>query len=464
MTSQENKYSDVSFWWNTLPQELTQAIRPSLAHDINVDVAIIGGGYTGLWTAYYLQQRNPDLSIAILDSEVAGFGASGRNGGWCSAYFPTSIDKLARKHGRDQARAMQDAMHATVTEVENVVTNEGIDCDWKRGGSLTFARSELQWTRAQDYVKHWHDWGYSDADYALLDRDAANERGHAADSLGASYTTHVGAINPAKLVRELAKIVESRGATIYEHTRATSIKPHSVTTEGGQVTAKYIVRATEGYTPEIDGMKRDIAPIYSLMIATEPLSDDVWSTIGLAQRETFSDWRNLIIYGQRTADNRFAFGGRGAPYHFGSSIKPEYDRHAKVHNSLPHVLAEVFPAAAGAKITHTWGGPLGIARDWMASAGLDRGTGIAWAGGYVGDGVGTSNLSGRTLADLITGSASEITTLPWVNHKSRKWEPEPLRWIGANAGLQAMTLADNSENRAGKASHIASIVGRFVGE
>jgi opacity protein-like surface antigen len=181
------------------------------------------------------------------------------------------------------------------------------------------------------------------------------------------------------------------------------------------------------------------------MMATEPLSAQVWDQIGLAQRETFGDFRNLIIYGQRTADNRFAFGGRGAPYHFGSSIKDEYDQHSEVHPALLGVLAELFPVVADAKVTHTWGGPLGVARDWMASAGLDRKTGIAWAGGYVGDGVGTTNLSGRTLADLITNQETPITKLPWVNHKSPNWEIEPLRWIGANAGLQyAYSIFDGS--------------------
>ena len=211
-------------------------------------------------------------------------------------------------------------------------------------------------------------------------------------------------------------------------------------------------------------MKRHIAPIYSLMIATEPLSEAQWSEIGLKSRATFSDWRNLIIYGQRTADNRFAFGGRGAPYHFGSRIKPEYDRNTKVHDSLIHVLTDLFPAARGAAVTHQWGGPLGIARDWMASVGLDRETGFAWAGGYVGDGVGTTNLSGRTIADLILGKRTLITQLPWVDHKSPKWEPEPLRWLGANAGLKVMTYADDVEDRTGEPSKVGMYVSKFLGQ
>lgn len=459
-----NDYRNTSFWWSTLDADLATSNRNALTDDINVDVAIIGAGYTGLWTAYYLQKRNPSLSIAILEAEVAGFGASGRNGGWCSAYFPTEIDKLSRMFGADQARAMQDAMHDTVTEIENVVADEGIDCDWQRGGTLMFARTPLQWKRAQEYIAHWRHWNYDESHYALLSADEVKDHANATDVLGGTYTKHCATIHPAKLVRRLAQIVEARGAQIFEHTRVTAIAPGMVTTENGVVRARHIVRATEGYTSQIDGLKREVAPIYSLMIATEPLSEDTWAQIGLAKRETFSDWRNLIIYGQRTSDNRFAFGGRGAPYHFGSTIKPEYDQYPKVHDSLIHVLGDIFPAAANAKVTHTWGGPLGIARDWMASVGLDKTTGIAWAGGYVGDGVGTTNLAGRTLADLITGTTSTEVSLPWVNHKSPKWEVEPLRWIGANAGLQVMTRADHSEDRSGKPSRLAGIVNKFLGQ
>ncbi len=457
-------YRSKSLWWSTLPEELATSTRYSLHSDIDVDVAIIGAGYTGLWTAYYLLKQDPNLNIAILEAEVAGYGASGRNGGWCSAHFPTKIDKLSRMHGPDAARAMQDAMHDTVTEIENVVREENLECEWQRGGGISFARTPLQWQRAQEDIQHWEHWGYDASHYSLLSASEAKERANATNLFGATYTPHIAAINPAKLVRSLANLVERLGTTIYEHTAATRIEPGAVTTSGGVVRARYIVRATEGYTKSLEGHKRKIVPIYSLMMATEPLSDQVWDQIGLAKRETFSDFRNLIIYGQRTADNRFAFGGRGAPYHFGSTIKDEYDQNEKVHPSLLGVLTELFPAVATATVTHTWGGPLGVARDWMASAGLDRKTGIAWAGGYVGDGVGTTNLSGRTLADLITSQDTNLTRLPWVNHKSPNWEVEPLRWIGANAGLQIMTRADTSEDKSGKPSKLAGVISKLLGK
>jgi glycine/D-amino acid oxidase-like deaminating enzyme len=199
------------------------------------------------------------------------------------------------------------------------------------------------------------------------------------------------------------------------------------------------------------------------MIATEPLGDDFWAEAGLPGRATFADHRHLIIYGQRTADGRMAFGGRGAPYHFGSAIRPEFDRDAGVHEALRRTLVELFPALAGAAITHRWGGPLGVPRDWMPGVGFDATRGLGWAGGYVGDGVSTANLAGRTLRDLILSRPSELTGLAWVGHRSRRWEPEPLRYLGINAGLHLAQRADASEQSTGRPTWYASALSRVLG-
>ena len=199
------------------------------------------------------------------------------------------------------------------------------------------------------------------------------------------------------------------------------------------------------------------------MVATEPLDDAFWDGAGLADRATFSDHRHLIIYGQRTADGRIAFGGRGAPYHFGSAVRPAFDQDPAVHRALRGHPGRAVPGA-GRRVDHPpWGGPLGVPRDWFASVGLDRSTGLAWAGGYVGDGVSTANLAGRTLADLILGHDSDLVRLPWVGHRSPAWEPEPLRWLGVNAGLRAVEAADRTEARRGRPSRLATAVGRFLG-
>ena len=452
-----------SLWWDTLPDDLTAPLGEPLDADESADVVIVGAGYTGLWTAYYLLTTQPGISVTVLEAERAGFGASGRNGGWCSALFPASMGTVAKRSDRDGAVRLQRAMQDTVDDVGRIAEAEGWDIHWAKGGTVVAARTPLQWQHAQEEIAEWRRWGFGEEDYRLLGADEARALLGATDVIGATYTPHCAAIHPARLVRHLARTVVERGGRIHEQSPVTELRPGFVRTARGRVRAKHVVRATEGYTPRLPGYARAIVPVYSLMIATQPLGPDVWDTIGLSERQTFSDGRHLIIYGQRTADDRLAFGGRGAPYHFGSSIRPEYDREPAVFADLWRNLVDLFPAVAGHVVTHSWGGPLGIPRDWFASCGLDPVTGIAWAGGYVGDGVGTAHLAGRTLADLIGGRRTELTTLPWVGHVSPDWEPEPFRWLGVNVGLRVMGSADDVETRTGRPALRARVFSRFLG-
>jgi glycine/D-amino acid oxidase-like deaminating enzyme len=402
----------------------------------------------------------------VLEAETAGFGASGRNGGWASALFPASLEKLAALPGSDRARALalHQAMRASVDEVGRAARAEGIDAHFHKGGTIALARNRAQLRSARAEVEHARAWGRGPEDLALLDADEARARLDATSTLGATYTPDCAAIHPARLVRGLAEVVDSaRGGRVHEQTRVLSIEPHRVLTVHGRVDADVVVRATEGYTPGLRGLGRAMVPVYSLVIATEPLPDRVWEQIGLRERETFTDHRNLIIYGQRTADGRLVFGGRGAPYHFRSRIRPEFDREPRVFAALWTTLRELFPVLEGRTVTHAWGGALGVPRDWCASVGLDRSTGLAWAGGYVGDGVTTTNLAGRTLRDLVLGRETALTSLPWVGHHSPVWEPEPLRWLGINTGLRSMTLADREEHTTGRPSRLARLMAPLLG-
>lgn len=448
-------------WWDTLGSPVVP--RPPLPGDVDADVAIVGAGYTGLWTAYYLLRSDPGLRVVVVEQQVAGFGASGRNGGWCSALFPTPWERIAASSSREDAIALQMAMHDSVDEVGNVAAAEGLDIHWAKGGTLTLARSPAQLQRAQEQVQRWRAWGFGAEHMRLLDADEARARAGATDLRGATYSPHCAAIHPGRLVRGLADIVAARGALLAEGTTATSIEAGAVRTDRGIVRAPFVIRATEGFTASLPGHRRTLLPVYSLMLATEPLPDRVWDSIGLAGRPTFTDGRHLIVYGQRTTDGRIAFGGRGAPYHLGSRVRPGYDTVRTVHEQLWNALQEMFPVLRGVRVTHRWGGPLGIPRDWYPSVGLDRRTGLGWSGGYVGDGVATSNLGGRTLADLILERRTPVVSLPWVSRRSRRWEPEPLRWIGANAARAVMGSADRAERRTGRPARRAAIVDRVIG-
>ncbi|MGR2753154.1 NAD(P)/FAD-dependent oxidoreductase [Agromyces arachidis] len=466
-------YRRAAFWLDDLAARGLDDLRPraALTSDARFDVCLIGGGLTALWTAYALVSAEPSLRIAVLEREIAGYGASGRNGGWCSALFPHGAAALERGHGHDAAVAMRRAMVDTVTEVGRAAAAEGIDCDFRQGGTVLFARDEVQRRGARAEVAEARRFGVDALEYWEPDLVAARFGASGLDERApaAVFDPSTARVHPAKLVRGLARVVESRGVEIFERTEVVDFSAGRVRFRAlddgaeGTVSARHVVVATEGYGPRLSRVRRRILPIYSLMIATEPLPDAVWDEIGIAHGQTFSDYRHLLVYGQRTADNRFAFGGRGAHYHFGSAVDPRFERSDRVFAHLRRTLGELFPAVGDAAVTHRWGGPLGIARDWHATASYNPRTGVGFAGGYVGDGLSTTNLAGRTLADLVLERSTDLTALPWVNHRSPLWEPEPVRWVLANLGITGMGIADAEERATGRPSLLARMIGPFTG-
>jgi glycine/D-amino acid oxidase-like deaminating enzyme len=447
-----------SLWLEQCGDDLTP--RPSLPGDESCDVAVVGAGYTGLWSAYHLLRQDPTLRVVVLEAEVAGWGASGRNGGWCSALFAAPWSRIAAAHGRDAALRLRRAMERTVDDVGRWCETEGVDAHFVKGGTLTLARGAAQVSRAQRMLSE--DRAYGGDDTVWLDAAAATRRLAASAVDAGMHTPHCAAVQPARLARGLARVVERRGARVYERTRVRRIAPGLVETDGGRVRADLVVRATEGYTPSLAGETRTLVPLWSLIVATEPLPQPVWDTLGWAGRETVTDERHLLIYAQRTADDRIVLGGRGAPYRYGSGTSGTVG-HARTFRRLEQELTALLPAATGARITHRWGGVLGVPRDWMPAVGLDRRRGLAWGGGYVGDGVGCAALAGRTIADLVLERDTDDTHLPWVGHEWPGWEPEPLRWAGIRGMTALMGVADRRETRTGRPSRLAGLLDRLVG-
>ena len=434
----------VSFWHSALGDG---PIRPPLGGSRSADVCIVGAGYTGLWTAYELARADPALDVVVLEAETAGFGASGRNGGWVLGALSGRREHWAERGGRAGAIALARAIADTVDEVGRVVAAEGIDCDFVKGGSLHVAQTPLELERVVAEVEESRAW---DGDDELLDAAATAARVGVAGALGGSFTPHCARVQPAKLARGLAHAAERAGVLICEGTRATRIAPGRVDTPYGTVRAPHVVRATEGYTAGLPGLRRLLLPLTSSMIVTAPLGDDVWAEIGWERCETLLDGLRRYAYLQRTADGRIAIGGRGVPYRFGSSTDREGALDPGTVAELRARLAELFPVLRDVEVDGAWHGVLGVPRDWSPAVGLDPATGIAWAGGYVGEGVAAANLAGRTLRDLLLGRSTELTSLPWVGPFARRWEPEPLRFAAVHAVHGLMRTADGRERSGGR--------------
>ncbi|MEW9613219.1 FAD-binding oxidoreductase [Shinella sp. S4-D37] len=434
---------NISFWYadiGGIPQK-----RPPLPGDREADICIIGAGYTGLWTAYYLKKADPSLDIVVLEREFAGFGASGRNGGWLSGGFGWSRDKYLKTSTRGAVIDMQRAMTGTVDEVVRVAETEGIDADIRRVDNLTVATNAPQLARAREEYQFYLDWQMPAERLQMLSAEEAARRINIANVQGGFVIRDTARVQPAKLVRGLAKVVEGLGVPIYEGTPVTRFEKGRVETDRGTVRASSIIRATEGFSASFPGEERTWLPLNSAQIVTEPVPEALWREIGWDGHELLGDAAHAYCYAQRTREGRITMGGRGVPYRFGSKTDVNGKTQQATIDALHAILTRLLPQTKTLKIDHAWCGVLGVPRDWCTTAGFDRASGIGWAGGYVGLGVSSSNLAGRTLCDLVLGRETELTALPWVNRTVRKWEPEPFRWLGVHSMYQLYRMADERE-------------------
>ena len=454
-----------SFW---LDQLEPLPVRQRLPGDRRADVCIVGGGFTGLWTALELRRSDPRLDVVVLEAEHAAFGASGRNGGWVLGRLAGSPRAWRRRGGSQAPARMATAIEATVGAVGAAVIREGIECDWHQGGSLTVAQSEPQLARLRRAHAARRAWRGAD-DTLLLDARALRERITITNAIGALYTPWCARVQPARLAAGLAGAVERAGASIFERSRVLGVDPRGpghpaqARTPHGTVSADVVVLATEGYTADLSEHHRTLLPLNSAMIVTEPLPEAAWERIGWANAETVLDGSHLYTYSQRTADGRIAIGGRGVPYRFGSRTDREGPVPPRTVAELRERLAALLPIGAEAPVARAWAGVLGVARDWCPSVGYEPQSGIAHAWGYAGEGVAASNLAARTLRDLILGRSNELASLPWVGQGARSWEPEPLRFLGARGIHRLYGLADAQETRTGRRSPLAAPADAIAG-
>ena len=431
--------AEASVWWSS-------ATHPSFTPGElfrQWDVLIIGGGYSGMWTAHHLLNSSPNLSIAILEAHQVGSGASGRNGGWASALYPIEDHELAKFSDAQTISNLHTELEKSIDEIGQFAEQSEENVAFIKSGSLTVARSGAQFERIK--------MGLLPRE-SILDKDQALKQIKMSQTVGASFNPDCATINPTQLVVALAKSLAHRGVHIFENTYADVSSEGEVKVAGKVIDSKFVVRAIEAYHEK----NREQIPIYSLMIATEPLPDEFWNKYGLENHQTFHENRHLVTYAQRTSDNRIAMGGRGAPYKWGSARSNESEQHAKIHKQLRETAIEWFPDLKNYSFTHAWGGAVAIKRDWAPYLQWDGRFGAF--GGYVGDGVTLSYLAANSMADLILGKDTVRSTLPYVGWKSAQWEPEPFRWLGVNLGIKLSELADIEE----KITKRPSLLGKLI--
>lgn len=457
---------------------------PPLGQSLDIDVAIVGGGYTGLWTALWLSIMDPSIDIAVFEAKLCGHGASGRNGGWVMGSLE-GIDQFADTRTGRLPEDVIEILRQLLPSFQETLKQQGIHCDFQHGGALySAARVTQQYARARAALNHYHTLGFDDSDYRWLSATEAQTRVAASATQGAIVTPHVAVVHPRKLVLGLRAAVLARGIRLYENSVITTDNNsvlralpqtvvgtdkhppndnHRANAAAPTVRATSVVWATEGYTARGMPLSGRLLPVHSGMVATEPLSDDLWQTLGFRQRQGFCDFSRLSTYVQRTADNRLVVGARGRMLY---RANPGHTLQADPRDTRARITLarQLFPSLGDIAFPYAWGGTLGVARQQTPHVVFDQDKQWLTAGGYTGEGVGASFLMGRTLAELLVGQQSARTAMPWVHKGSFRqllpqWEPQPLPYLAFQGMTQCYKLEEHYD--AQHAQHLPAKLSRW---
>jgi glycine/D-amino acid oxidase-like deaminating enzyme len=404
-------WASKSFWLGATPYR----DNPPLEEDIRADVAIVGAGFTGLSTAWYLRQADPSLRVVVLESDVVGYGASGRNAGFVTTMMGLGLRMTALRFGKEKARQAHYFGERAVRHLGELVEKQGIDCDYENTGELAVATNPAQVDRLQAAIGLAEKLGIEGMRW--LDAQKLREEVNSPLYLGARWEEGCALLNPAKLARGLKGLAEGVGAEIYERTpvEAAHLKPRiRLETPQGSVAAQKVVFATNAYTQRFPRLHSKALPMFTYIVLTEPLTQEQMSPIGWEHRQGIGDARNLIRYYRLTADNRLLMGGEGVVYYYGGRVG--FDEHQPTFHRLVRTIVETFPSLANAAITHRWGGPVSVPADFFPAMGyLGSDRRVIYSLGCVGQGVALANMAGQVLRDLVREEETELTDLFFVN-------------------------------------------------
>lgn len=438
----------VSFW-----HEIVAPSQPSppLSGTVQADVAIIGGGYAGLSTAFELKRAQPGLQVVLLEADVCGYGASGRNGGFAMTLFGLTMELLKLRFGRGAVREAQAFMDEAVDNVGRLVAEHGIDCDYERNGLMTVATSPGSARRLQREAALANSLGFHEIHY--LDAVETRRRVNSATYLGARIEENCALINPASFAVGLKSLAERAGAVIYEETPVTVVRtperhrPIAVETALGQVLTHKVVFATNAYTRAFPQLASRQVPVGTYIVLTEPLSPEQLAPIGWQGREGIEDAPNLVHYYRLTADNRLLMGGGDVTFKRGGKLPNDYE--PRVFRELEEHLVLTFPSLQSARITHRWGGPVSVPVDMAPAFGyLGEDRRASYALGCVGHGVAMMSYAGNILRDLVLERRSPFTELFFVNRRTIPWPAEPILFPAARMIRGYMRIEDSLTRRA----------------
>jgi glycine/D-amino acid oxidase-like deaminating enzyme len=434
--------SPLPFWLDRpRPEE-----APPLDGDVEADLAIVGGGFTGLWAAVLAKRERPDRDVVLLEAERAGWGASGRNGGFVDASLTHGLPNGAARFPRE-LDALEAAGRTNLTELKADLAELAIDAAWEEPGLLSVATRPHELAGLDEEAALLRRYGW---DAEVLDRDALRAQVDSPTYLGAVLQrTGAGLVDPGALALGLRGAATRLGVRIHERTPVARAAPGRLTTPGGTVRAPRILLATGAYTPLTRSIRRLIAPVYDYVLVTEPLSASQREALGWRQRQGIADRGNQFHYYRLTPDGRVLFGGYDAIYHFGNRVSPRLDHRSASFALLYDHLLATFPALEGITITHAWGGPIDTCSRFCVTFGRALGGTAVYAVGYTGLGVAATRFGARTALDLLDGADTERTRLGLVRSRPLPFPPEPARWAVIQATRIALARADERGGRRG---------------
>lgn len=437
MITPDAEWRTRSHWLGADPYEP----GPSLEGAARADVVIVGGGFTGLWTAHFLKEADPTLDVAVIEREIVGYGGSGRNGGFAMAVLDYSLHHLVRNFGLERARHAHEAAARSVVGIGEWAEKRGVDCEYELTGLLGIATDQGQVARVRQDLTAADALGL-DGWRFLSTSDVRAEIDSPRFVCGFLEETSA-LLNPAKLVRGIKRVAEEQGVRVFERTPITRLergRRMRVVTPDGRIESEQVVLALNPWSFQVPMLGRRALPLYTYILLTEPLTEGQLARVGWANRRGWESKRNYLHYVRLTADDRILFGSE-AVYHYGPGIGPRFERSPAVFRAMERELRAFFPQLHDVRIADRWGGPIAVTARFVPIFG-SIGERLHYGYGYNGHGVAPSHLGGQVLRDLVLGRETELTSLLFVEEQP-EFPPEPLAYLGAQATRRALKRQDH---------------------